>query len=250
MTNNIINEWEPIRHIRNNKKMSNELYWSHKKLISTSPPDLCRRALFDIHTFSGFEKEGYKTVSEFLKSIHGLYARAYLDSLMAANSEATVFGESSIGNIDVSAAIALRKIMHCRTSINRVKSYMSEKELNWSFENVQVAIGYTCDLSEVKKKKKRHANRKKSLSDKEKASVYINSLCLKEKVSFLEEVIEDTSLNDIVRNLNSLFVAKSRIIQTIDCCERMLSENAQYILDPSMCDNAIYYTNTELLNKF
>lgn len=57
MTNNIIKECEPIRQIRNNKTMSNELYWSHKRLILASPPDLFRRALFDIHTILGFEKE-------------------------------------------------------------------------------------------------------------------------------------------------------------------------------------------------
>ena len=167
MTNNIINEWEPIRQIRNNKVMSDELYWSHKKLISTSPPDQCRRALFDIHTFSGFEKERFKTITDFLKSIHGLYARSYMDSLLAANAEATVFDENAIGNIDVAAAIALRQIMHCRTSINKVKSYMADKGLDWSYVNTQEAIDMSCDLSEVISKKKTSVCRRKRLSEKE-----------------------------------------------------------------------------------
>ena len=83
---------------------------------------------------------------------------------------------------------------------------------------------------------------------RERASKYINSLTPIERVSFLESFIEDTSLKDIANNLSSLINAKSRIIQTINCCEKMLRENAQIILDPSLCDNAIYYVNTELLN--
>lgn len=250
MTKNIISEWEPIKPIRKNKSMPNEVYWAHKNMISTSPPDLCRKELFEIHSSSAYEKEGHKTIAEFLKSIHGLYARAYLDSLLAANAEATVFDENSIGNIDVAAAIAMRKIMNCRTSINRVKRYMDENNLTWSYENTQVAINTTCNLSKIIQEKKKRASRKKSLSDKEKATIYINGLSSKEKIVFIEELVEDIGLKDIVNKLNAIFEAKSRIVQTINCCERMLSENAQYILDPSMLDNAIYYMNTELLNEF
>tara|TARA_B100002049_G_C16050666_1_gene363343 strand:+ start:312 stop:1079 length:768 start_codon:yes stop_codon:yes gene_type:complete len=246
----IINEWEPIKDIKNNKLMSNELYLEHKRAISESPPDHARLPMYEIHSCAAYEREGHKSFSEFIKSIHGSYAKAYTDGLLAANAEATVFGEKSIGTIDVAAAIALRQIMHCRTSINKVKRYMADRQLDWSFINTQEAISASCDLPEIRRKKKSGACRKKSLSDREKAIKYINSLSPTERVSFLESFIEETSLKDIANNLHSLIIAKSRIIQTIKCCEKMLRENAQAILDPSLCDNAVYYLNTELLNHF